>query len=81
MGPSRAHAKWGLPSKPQNCDVLQAGSGVVKKGSQAAPKWQSAASAKKFETAYLFDTLRVLDFFASLHLTIFERPMNYSTAR
>jgi len=31
--------------------------------------------SKKIQTAYVFaDTPRALDFFASLHLTIFERP-------
>jgi uncharacterized protein YcnI len=42
---------------------------------QAVEKRRSAASAKKIQTAYVcLNTLRVLDFFASLHLTIFERP-------
>jgi len=33
--------------------------------------------SKKIQNAYLFDTLRGLDFFASLHLTIFELPANF----
>ena len=33
--------------------------------------------SKKIQTAYLRNTLRALDFFASLHLTIFERPANF----
>jgi len=33
--------------------------------------------SKKIQTAYLINTPRGLDFFASLHLTIFERPVNF----
>jgi hypothetical protein len=33
--------------------------------------------SKKIQTAYQRNTLRALDFFASLHLTIFERPANF----
>jgi hypothetical protein len=34
--------------------------------------------SKKIQTAYVcLNTLRVLDFFASLHLTILERPVNF----
>jgi len=33
--------------------------------------------SEKIQTAYLRNTLRALDFFASLHLTIFERPVNF----
>jgi hypothetical protein len=33
--------------------------------------------SKKIQTAYLLNTPRALDFFASLHLTIFERPANF----
>jgi len=34
--------------------------------------------SEKIQTAYVCaNTLRVLDFFASLHLTIFERPANF----
>jgi hypothetical protein len=37
--------------------------------------------SKKIQTAYRRNTLRALDFLASLHLTIFERPasLNFST--
>jgi len=40
------------------------------------PKMAICCVSEKIQTAYLFDTLRGLDFFASLHLTIFERPVN-----
>jgi len=33
--------------------------------------------SEKIQTAHQSNTLRVLDFFASLHLTIFERPVNF----
>ena len=34
--------------------------------------------SEKIQTAYVSgNTPRVLDFFASLHLTIFERPVNF----
>jgi hypothetical protein len=34
--------------------------------------------SKKIQTAYVcLNTLRALDFFASLHLTIFERPASF----
>jgi hypothetical protein len=34
--------------------------------------------SEKIQTAYVFPyTLRALDFFVSLHLTIFERPANF----
>jgi hypothetical protein len=33
--------------------------------------------SEQIQTAYLPNTPRVLDFFASLHLTIFERPVNF----
>jgi hypothetical protein len=33
--------------------------------------------SEKIQTAYLRNTLRVLNFFASLHITIFERPANF----
>jgi hypothetical protein len=33
--------------------------------------------SKKIQTAHPRNTLRALDFFASLHLTIFERPENF----
>jgi hypothetical protein len=38
--------------------------------------------SEKIQTAYLRNTLRALDFFDSLHLTIFEQPqiLNFSTA-
>jgi 16S rRNA (cytosine1407-C5)-methyltransferase len=33
--------------------------------------------SEKIQTAHLLNTPRALDFFASLHLTIFERPVNF----
>jgi len=33
--------------------------------------------SEKIQTAYLFNTLRALDFFAFLHLTIFEQAANF----
>ena len=33
--------------------------------------------SEKIQTAYLRNTLRAMDFFASLHLTILERPANF----
>ncbi|MBU4525713.1 MAG: hypothetical protein KUA37_02630 [Desulfomicrobium sp.] len=41
------------------------------------PKTAICCVNEKIQTAYLRNTLRVLDFFASLHLTIFERPANF----
>jgi hypothetical protein len=44
---------------------------------QPAPKWQSAASAKKSRPLICLNTLRALDFFVSLHFTIFEQAANF----
>jgi hypothetical protein len=33
--------------------------------------------SEKIQTAYLRNTLQTLDFFNSLHLTIYERPANF----
>jgi hypothetical protein len=41
------------------------------------PKTTICCVSKKIQTAYLSNTPRVLDFFASLHLAIFERSANF----
>jgi len=38
------------------------------------PKTAICCVSEKIQTAHLRNTLRALNFFASLHLTIFERP-------
>jgi len=47
------------------------------------PKTAICFVSEEIQTAYVYqNTLRVLDFFASLHLTIFEQPriiLNFST--
>jgi hypothetical protein len=42
------------------------------------PKTAICCVSEKIQTAYVFaDTPRALDFLASLHLTIFERPAHF----
>jgi hypothetical protein len=48
-----------------------AGSRTVLSG---RPKTAICRVSEKIQTAHLRNTLRALDFFASLQLTIFERP-------
>jgi len=42
--------------------------------SAGRPKTAICRVSEKIQTAHLRNALRALDFFASLHLTIFERP-------
>jgi hypothetical protein len=41
------------------------------------PKTAICCVSEKIQTAYLYNTLRVLDFFASLHPTILGRPADF----
>jgi hypothetical protein len=41
------------------------------------PKMAICCVNEKIQTAHQPNTLRALDFFVSLHLTIFERPANF----
>jgi hypothetical protein len=44
---------------------------------QATEKTAICCVSEKIQTAYLLNTPRGLDFFASLHLTIFSAPANF----
>jgi hypothetical protein len=41
------------------------------------PKMAICCVSEKIQTAHQPNTPRALDFFASLHLTIFEQPVNF----
>jgi hypothetical protein len=44
------------------------------------PKTAICRVSEKIQTAYLLNTPRALDFIASLHLTILERPAGFRPA-